>query len=86
MKLALLALLLTLLVPATAGAQQRDDRHVSAISAHTLLHASAPVLVDLLRQPGPGSRSLTAPHLQPRGDLAEPSANSAPPREFALRF
>jgi Zn-dependent protease with chaperone function len=37
-------------VPAAAGAQQRDDRHVSAISAQTLLHASAATLVDPVRQ------------------------------------
>jgi Zn-dependent protease with chaperone function len=37
-------------VPAAAGAQSRGDRHVSAISAQTLLHASAVSLVDPVRQ------------------------------------
>lgn len=37
-------------MPAAAGAQTREDRHVSAIPASTLLHASAPSLVDPVRQ------------------------------------
>jgi Zn-dependent protease with chaperone function len=37
-------------VPAWAGAQQRDDGHVSAISVHALLHSSAVSLVDPVRQ------------------------------------
>jgi Zn-dependent protease with chaperone function len=37
-------------VPAPAGAQQRDDRHVSAISVQALLHTSAVSLVDPVRQ------------------------------------
>jgi Zn-dependent protease with chaperone function len=41
---------LVLLVPALAGAQQRDDRHVTAISVHALLHTSAVSLVDPVRQ------------------------------------
>ena len=50
-RLALAALLLVLLAPAVAGAQTREDRHVtSAISSQTLLHASAVSLVDPVRQ------------------------------------
>jgi hypothetical protein len=37
-------------VPAAANAQTLEDRHVSAIAARTLLHASAPALVDPVRQ------------------------------------
>lgn len=37
-------------MPAPAGAQQRDDRHVSAISVQALLHTSAVSLVDPVRQ------------------------------------
>jgi Zn-dependent protease with chaperone function len=37
-------------VPAWAGAQQRDDGHVSTISVHALLHSSAVSLVDPVRQ------------------------------------
>jgi Zn-dependent protease with chaperone function len=39
-----------LLAPAVAGAQSREDRHVTAISAQTLLHTSAVSLVDPVRQ------------------------------------
>ena len=39
-----------LLAPAVAGAQTREDRHVTAISSQTLLHASAVSLVDPVRQ------------------------------------
>ena len=38
------------LVPAVAGAQSREDRHVTAISVQTLLHTSAVSLVDPVRQ------------------------------------
>ena len=48
--LALLALLLALFVPAAAGAQTREDQRVTAISAQTLMHASAASLVDPVRQ------------------------------------
>jgi Zn-dependent protease with chaperone function len=37
-------------VPAPASAQTREDRNVSAISAQTLMHASAATLVDPIRQ------------------------------------
>ena len=37
-------------MPAAAGAQTRDDPHVSALSTQTLLHASAVTLVDPVRQ------------------------------------
>ena len=46
----LAALLFVLFVPALAGAQSREDRHVTAMSAQTLLHASAVTLVDPFRQ------------------------------------
>jgi Zn-dependent protease with chaperone function len=48
--LALLALLMALFVPAAAGAQTREDQRVTAISAQTLMHASAASLVDPVRQ------------------------------------
>jgi Zn-dependent protease with chaperone function len=48
--LAILALLLALFVPAAAGAQTREDQRVTAISAQTLMHASAASLVDPVRQ------------------------------------
>ncbi|HEV8023160.1 MAG TPA: M48 family metalloprotease [Candidatus Lustribacter sp.] len=41
---------MALFVPAAAGAQSREDRHVTAISAHVLLHASPVALVDPVRQ------------------------------------
>jgi Zn-dependent protease with chaperone function len=41
---------LALLVPAAATAQSLEDRHVTAIAAPTLVHASAPALVDPVRQ------------------------------------
>jgi Zn-dependent protease with chaperone function len=37
-------------VPGAARAQTREDQHVTAISAQTLLHVSAPSLVDPVRQ------------------------------------
>jgi Zn-dependent protease with chaperone function len=48
--IALIALLFVLLVPAVAGAQSREDQHVTAISVQTLLHSSAVSLVDPVRQ------------------------------------
>jgi Zn-dependent protease with chaperone function len=39
-----------LLAPAAANAQTLEDRHVTAIASRTLLHASAPALVDPVRQ------------------------------------
>jgi Zn-dependent protease with chaperone function len=38
------------LLPAAAGAQSREDRRVTALSAQTLLHSSAVTLVDPVRQ------------------------------------
>jgi len=49
-KLALAALLFALLAPGAVSAQSLEDRHVTAVSAQTLLHASAPALVDPVRQ------------------------------------
>jgi Zn-dependent protease with chaperone function len=43
-------LLFALVVPVAAGALSREDQRVSALSVPTLLHASAPALVDPVRQ------------------------------------
>lgn len=43
-------MLLALLAPLVAGAQSREDRHVSAIATRTLVRVAAPALVDPVRQ------------------------------------